>query len=485
MKEFNKEKFENKVFEYIKKYNLIKEREKVLIALSGGPDSLCLAQVLFNLKEKLNIGIYAAHINHNLRGEESDKDEKFVEKWCKERDIPCFVLSADIVKRSKEEKRGTEETARIVRYEFFEKVVKENHLDKIAIAHNKNDQGETVLFRMLRGSGSRGLNGMKPIRDKIYIRPLLGVERREIESYLKESNIDARIDKTNLETDYTRNKIRLELIPYIEENFNKDIINTLYNLSMTLSVDEDYLNLEAKKVFKEKVIVENSKANFNSKSKVVIDSTVFKEHKAISSRVIFLGLEEILGNRLNIEKKHIDEIIKLSANQSGKRVDITNDVVVVNNYSNIEIIRASKKIKEENNSEININTSELNEVKTIVFNNYEINLWKTINEKENHVDKIKRKEENLSQIDIDSLETFVIRSRRQGDIIKPLGMNGLKKIKNVFIDKKIEREKRDILPLFVKNANEVIFITGGIINEDVRIKSNTKAILNIKIRELS
>ena len=192
--------FKEKILETIKKYNLIQNGDKIIVGLSGGPDSISLINVLDEIRKdkttELKFDIIATHINHNIR-EEAKSDEDYVVKYCEERNIEVYVLSIDINKKAKEEKKGTEETGRNARYEFFEEVLIKTKSNKIATAHTANDNAETVLMNIIRGSGTSGLKGIRAIRENKFIRPLIETTREEIEEYCEENNLNPRIDKTN------------------------------------------------------------------------------------------------------------------------------------------------------------------------------------------------------------------------------------------------------------------------------------------------
>jgi tRNA(Ile)-lysidine synthetase-like protein len=240
------------VLNTINENNMFTSGDKVIVAVSGGPDSLCLLHILYKLKERLNISLYVAHVNHCLRGNESDEDEKFVKEFCKKINVEFRSIKVDINKVASKYNLSCETAGRKIRYEFFEELKSQFGAQKIAVAHNANDQAETVLMRIMRGTGLDGLTGIKPVRDDIFVRPLINTTRNEIEKYCEENGLKPRIDKTNYETIYSRNKIRLELIPYMEKNFNKDVIRSLNRLAQTIRVDNDYCNI---------VITRNNKTN--------------------------------------------------------------------------------------------------------------------------------------------------------------------------------------------------------------------------------
>lgn len=467
----------NEVLKFIEDNRLIEKNDRVLIAFSGGPDSLCLMELLYDLRETLEIEIQAAHINHNLRGKNSDLDQNFVEEYCRERNIKLHIISPDVEKEASIQGRGIEETARNIRYDFFERVAKEYSLNKIALAHNKNDQAETVLQRLFRGTGLRGLSGIRPMRDGKYIRPLLSTQRKDIEEYLLDRGMTGRIDESNLETDYSRNKVRLEVLPYIKKNFNEDIISSLYSLSETAALEDEFISLSANSFFEKHVSMRNGN--------LFIGKGLFLEQPAMINRVIMLALENQSGKTTNFEKKHVEDIFLLSKKQSGKRIDITNKIIAINSYGNIILTTRERDLinnsEDENpkfndKAEIKIGLMELeNSPASFIFNGYEV--WLEVRKNEGI------KTNDGSSIDCAGINEITLRNRREGDFIKPLGMEKRKKLKKFFIDRKIEKEVRDKLPLLTINENEVIYIPDGIINEDVRIKKTTDKILYINIKK--
>ena len=230
----------DKILQTIKKYNLIEKGDSIVIGVSGGPDSICLLNILNELKEELNFKIYVAHINHLIR-KEADEETEYVKSLCKNIGVECFTKKIDVVKIAKESKMGTEEAGRKIRYDFFEKVLKNTDSNKIATAHNNNDKVETIIMNILRGSGISGLKGIEAIRDQKYIRPLINTDRESIEKYCEENNLEPKIDETNKENIYTRNKVRNVVIPYIKKEFNQNIIKTINRLSIVATEENDYL----------------------------------------------------------------------------------------------------------------------------------------------------------------------------------------------------------------------------------------------------
>lgn len=312
------------VLNTIKKYNLIEEKDKIVIGVSGGPDSICLLYVLNEIKEELNFEICVAHINHKIR-KEADDETKYVQEFCKKMGVKCFTIKVDVIKKSQEQKKGTEETGREIRYEFFEKVLKETNSNKIATAHNNNDKIETIIMNILRGSGTFGLKGIEAKRDNKFIRPLIEISREEIEEYCKERKLEPKLDKSNLENIYTRNKIRNIVIPYIKNEFNPNIIKTINRLSEVITEENDYLDKITKQTFNEINIENNS--NYLQKEKqisennyIILDLKKFNNLElVIKRRLILYTINKVLRTTNGIEKINIDDIIKLCNNNIGNK----------------------------------------------------------------------------------------------------------------------------------------------------------------------
>ncbi len=302
------------VLNTIKKYNLIEQNDKIVCAVSGGPDSICMLDILRRIKEEnqINFDIIVCHINHLIR-EEATADEQYVENYCRKYDIPFFAKRVDVKKVAKNDKQGTEEAGRKVRYDFFQEVFEKENATKIAIAHNKNDKIETIIMNVFRGSGISGLRGIEPIRDNKFIRPLIETERINIEEYCKENNLNPRIDKTNFINDVTRNKIRNIVIPYIQKEFNPNFINTVDRLSEVITEEDEYMKKRTVEIYnkikirEQEGIIELNLKEFN------------KQEEVIRKRLILLAIINTIGNVQNIEKVNIEDIIKLCANNIGNK----------------------------------------------------------------------------------------------------------------------------------------------------------------------
>ncbi|MBE5821555.1 MAG: tRNA lysidine(34) synthetase TilS [Clostridiales bacterium] len=302
-----------KVLNTINKYNMItKEDKNILIAVSGGFDSTCLLYLLNELKTELNINLYVAHINHGLR-ENAILDEEFVKKTCCKLDIPFFVDKPNINEIAKIEKMSIEMAGRKARYEFFDKIAKENNCTKIALAHNANDNVETILLNLFRGSGLNGLKGIKKVRDNKYIRPLIEITRKEIDEWLKENNITARLDESNNESEYTRNKVRNELLPYIQKNFNENVIANINRMSDNITEDDEYINNVVEDLFNQNVI------NCENDSIVINGKKIINYEINIQKRLILKCIEKLNGTTMQIEQVHINDILKMINKNVGNK----------------------------------------------------------------------------------------------------------------------------------------------------------------------
>lgn len=447
----------DKVLNYIKQYSMIKNEDKIVVGFSGGPDSTALLHILIQLKNIFDIQVFAVHINHMIRDEEAFRDEEFSREFCKKFNIPFYSFRIDVLTLAKDKGLSSEEAGRLVRYECFEKVLKEVGGNKIALAHNKNDQAETMIMKFLRGAGLKGISGIKPVRGNI-IRPLLVCSREEIEDYCKKNNLNPVIDSTNKEAIYLRNKIRLELIPYIKENINENIIDNLFKASEILRDEDEYIEMETIKAY------ELVKANEG------ISISRFKEfHIAIQRRIIRKMIKDVKGDLNAIENIHVDDCLKLiEKGETGKKINLPQKLIAEISYDNFYV----KKEREKKDFE------------------YKIIIPGTVNIKELNLkissDLIKNEgtlKDNafIKYFDYDKIKgELVVRNRKEGDFIYPKGLNGKKKIKDLFIDNKIPKDKRDEIPL-VALGKEILWVYNIRDTKNYKIDENTKNVLKIKI----
>lgn len=311
------EDMEKAVLKTIKKYNLINANDKIVLGVSGGPDSLFMLNILNNLKEKLQFEIVVAHINHMIR-EEADSEEKFVKEFCEKINVDFYSKRIEVEKYANNNKIGLEEAGRKIRYDFFEEVLNQVGANKIAIAHNKNDKVETIVMHLLRGSGIVGMQGIQPNTNNHIIRPIIEIDRKDIEKYCDEKNLMPRIDKSNFDNTYTRNKIRNIVIPYIQQEFNPNFIDTMTRLSEVITEENVFLNELTKTHYKQILIEEKSE-------EIELDLKKFNQlDNILKKRIILYTISILRGSTQGIEKIHIEDIVKLCQNNIGNKFLIPN-----------------------------------------------------------------------------------------------------------------------------------------------------------------
>ncbi|MFA6047449.1 MAG: tRNA lysidine(34) synthetase TilS [Parcubacteria group bacterium] len=305
-------KVQNTIFQH----KIFERGSKIILAVSGGPDSTCILDIFSKLQKKYDLELIIAHVNYGLRGKDSDKDEKFVRDLAKKYGLKIKILKPGF------RKTPSEKELRDIRYDFFEKVRSENNFDLIAVAHNQDDQVETYLMRIIRGAGLQGLSAMQYKNEKV-IRPLLNIPRAEIEKYLKENKLKYRIDKTNLESKYLRNKIRNKLIPYLEKNFNPQIKKTIFSSIETIAEDLEYISQVSDRAY--------------AKNKELSVKKILDLPPAIQKRVILRAISDKKSGLKDIESAHIKELIKIIASNKNKR-----QVVL---FKGLKVTRQGDKLK--------------------------------------------------------------------------------------------------------------------------------------------
>ena len=346
------DKLEQNFLDTIKENNLINKGDVIVVGVSGGPDSITLLTCLNKYKDYLGIEIISAHINHLIR-KDSTEDEQYVENMCKNMGIKCYVKRADVEKIAKEQKKGSEEVGRKIRYDFFDEVARKENANKIAIAHNMKDNAETMLLNIIRGSGLTGLEGIQAEEYGKYIRPLINCTREEIEEYCEKNNLQPRIDSTNKENIYRRNIIRNKLLPQLQE-LNPNIVESLSNLSKIVKVQNMHIKNEVENIYNKIATEELNTNNLQNKN----DSSMTKAKNKVSNvtlgkielhllefQKLDLGLQQnlilytinkLFGNTKNIEKVNIDDIIIICRRNVGNKYICPN--------KNLKILIKNKKI---------------------------------------------------------------------------------------------------------------------------------------------
>ena len=413
----------------INEYSMLEAGDKVLCAVSGGADSICLLRVMLALKEEYNISLYVANVNHLIRGEEAEHDSNFVKTICEAEGVECFYREYDVPAISRQQKIGEEECGRKLRYEFFDEISEKLGGVKIATAHNLGDNAETVLFRLIRGSSSNGLGGIKNRRGNI-IRPLLDVSRDEIEKYLEENNFSWCEDSTNKLAIYSRNRLRLCVIPELEK-ISAGAEKKIVNAAKLLKEDNDFLS-DCAELIKEKCVFDD----------YIIIEPVLASHIALKRRVAAMVLD--LWSAKEITNEKIDSFLDFLLNENGKSFDINAQYYAEKAYDKVYLRKRGKE------AELFYT---LNETAEISRDNW------TIDVKISSAPP-KRNSNNIAVFDAEKLSfPLTVTYRKEGDKIAPKGMQGAKKLSDIFTDEKIERSLRDIIPV-IRKDNDILFICG-------------------------
>lgn len=456
----------NKIKSNIIKEKLINKGDNILIGLSGGPDSVFMFHILYKLQSELGFTVYASHINHMYREEAAEHDEQFVRDLCEKYNVKLFVLRKNAEIYARELKLTEEEAGRKLRYDFFYDNLNSIGGGKIAVAHNLNDQAETVLQRLIRGTGTDGLSAMSfENADTKVIRPILNISREDIENYLHENKLEYCTDYTNLLPIYGRNKIRLNLIPYLRDNYNPNIVNTLYRMSQVMSNDSKIIEKYTDMLYNQALI------EFTQKSMILNLNYIKTLEDYEIGRLLRKAISLYKGNTVNVENKHIEYGINLIRNSNtGKTIDITDGIVFTISYDKFII---SKKIETIGDFEYNITIGEstyISEIgKTVLLN---------IEDYSN-----KNKKNAQLYVDYDTIKGILrIRNKRNSDTMIPCGMNGSKKLKDIFIDNKVPKEDR-CKKLILTDDEKIIYLEDFRISNKCKTTEKTRRILTIRILE--
>ncbi len=432
------------IIDYIKKNKMIKPREIIGVACSGGRDSICLLHFLNSIKSELECEVVAVNVDHGIRPS-SAFDTEFVMQFCKENHIRAYKFKGEALKVAKEEKLTIEQAARKVRYGIFETVVQKGLVDKIALAHHMNDQAETVLLNILRGAGLSGARGMEPVRDGIYIRPFLTTPREEIMAYLDENTLNYVEDETNQDTTYTRNYIRNIVMPALRKKF-KGVDKNIVNFSTICAKDDNFIESQI-----------NMGAIIETKDYVKLPLTYFYQDEAIINRILRKVFSKFA--KQDIESKHINMVRSFALEaDNGNVISLPFKIKVSKEYEYVTIGHI-KRVEMVGQYPFRNGKLKIDDYGVIRTTSSKV---RTDGKMHQHI------------IDADKLpEGAVWRFREEGDTFAPLGLGGTKKLKEYFIDKKIPQRMRDSLPLLVI-GNRVLAVADIEIADEVKVTGETK-----------
>lgn len=449
-----RDEFLERVNKKIKKYKMLKLKDRVLVGVSGGPDSICLLQILNKLKAEYGLRLFAFHLNHKLRGKESDGDEKFVKQFCQSRKISCRVKRFAVREYAKKKKLSLEQAAREIRYKLLEQERKRLRCNKIALGHNANDNIETIIINLTRGTGLTGLCGIPPIRDRI-IRPLLETERKAILGYLKSDNITYRVDSSNVDWKIPRNFVRTKVLPQLQK-LNPNLIETTTKTVAILSGEENYLKDLTREIFKRIVLKK-------SKNGISIDNTMLLSYNLALRRRFLKFLMPALGY------DKIEKILEMSENKTVGTISLTKKLFANREYDRIYF---GKPVKRPVNRNISIPIG-----KSFAVGDMGIEIQTSLKPANLN---LANKDLNTEIFDYDKLTPpFYLRYRQPGDRFTPFG-GSEKKLKEVLIDDKIPARARARLPLFCDREG-ILWILGSRRAERARIKPETKKFLTVRI----
>jgi tRNA(Ile)-lysidine synthase len=459
-----------KIIDTINTYNLIEKGDNIVVGLSGGPDSVCLLHILYSLSGRFNTGIIAVHINHMLRGEESEGDERYVRELCSKLNVPLYVFRHDIKAVSVKKGISIEEAGREIRYSRFNHIAEKVGTAKIAVAHNRNDQAETVLFNLIRGTGLNGLKGMEYKSGRV-IRPLLDIGRKDIEAYCRENSLSPRIDSTNMESVYTRNKIRLDLIPYIDKLFNSNIIESISRMSLLIRDDYDYLEECVSKFY------EQCTTKFQDNAVWLNLKEFLKVHPALQKRLIRRAIKQVKGNLKDVESIHLESAQALCKDgKTGSQIHLPDNIRVLKSYETVKIFVYDNNIFQPV-FDLSLKMPGITDIEAL-----QASIKVSLKKRPLIIEDYRNMRYNslVQFFDYDNLGSELrVRNRRNGDRFKPYRSRGTKKLKEYFIDNKIPRGIRNTIPLIAK-GNEIVWVIGYRISDKFKVTENTKSILRVE-----
>ena len=470
--------FLRKVEQTIKKHQMLNRGDKVLIAVSGGPDSVTLLDVLFSLRHKYDLTLSVAHLNHMLRGKEAERDLCFVKELSGKLGLAFFSGKRNVRSFAKETHVSLEEAGRKLRYDLLQDVAKREGMNKVALGQTADDQAETVLIAFVRGSGLAGLSGIPPVRIlgrsgiKI-IRPLVEIFRIEIEKYLGEKKISSRLDASNLEPVYFRNKIRLELLPLIAHEYNPNMKSVLVRLAGILREDNRYLIEKTAELVPEMLAGDNEKIKINLKALKSVPI-------ALRQRLVREAVNQMSGNMRPLSVIHWERIRKLiGEGKTGAYVVVPDRVVVRKQYGNL-LLMCEKGERERSDLDYELEVPGKDYVPEIGLT---VDLCLLRKEEVSRLDNGPR----VACFDCDRVKLPLhMRFRKAGDRFSPLGVRGSKKLKDFFIDMKVPAPERDGVPLLLGNG-EIIWVMDpdehgwGRIGEKVKVTEKTARVLQVKV----
>jgi tRNA(Ile)-lysidine synthase len=455
---------------YIEKYQMLKQKDKVIVGVSGGADSVCLLFMLLELQKEMELQIVAVHVHHGLRGETADADEAYVRELCARHQVELQVYHEDVKAYARQEKLTLEEAGRNVRRKIFEKVMQECQGDRIALAHHQNDNVETLLWNLCRGCGLKGVSGIAPV-DGAYIRPLLGVSRKKIESYLEKRAIFYCTDETNEEDCYTRNRIRNTVIPYLEEQINEQAVAHMAETVDQMRELQEYVHQQTlhwleqctKEIPGYDGSAVSNRGNIDTRQNASANWLLVKEHyleipETLRSYVLQELLCRAAGHRKDIGSVHVRLLGELLEQQVGRQISLPYGLIAKRCYEGVLLTENPGETAETAENKIKVTFRQFDrEPGEIIFPESPYTKW----------------------FDCDIINSTVkIRHREPGDYITINKDGGTQKLKQYFINEKIPADLRDEIWL-AADGHHIMWIVGYRQNQMYQITADTRHILEI------
>lgn len=479
-----------KVIDFIRRYDMIITGDKVIAGISGGADSVCLFFVLLELKKEIGIELIAVHVNHGLRGEAADRDEEFVRNLCREYQVPLEVFAVNVESIAKKRKQSLEEAGRIVRREAFETTCRKYGGTKIALAHHQNDNAETLLMNLARGTGLKGLGGIRPVNGK-FIRPLLCLSRGEIEAFLAEKNQEFCTDATNADTEYTRNRLRHLVIPVLEQQVNSQAVRHMNETMEYMREIQDYMEVQTQ-------ILYDKCVSRTGDSACLIHKSGLENHPDILKKMVIRRcMEEISGQIQDLGHIHIQAVLELFQKQPGRKLDLPYSLNAVRGYEGVRISKAEMmrdRRKGEGAEHIGRAVSKVQESGGD-FAPVELKIPGETRVPEKNLticcnifpksDKFLADDipQNIytKWFDYDIIKrSLLIRTRQCGDSITIDKAGHKQKLKAWFINEKIPADMR-ASKLLIADGSQIVWIPGHRMSSAYQISGKTRQILQIKI----
>ncbi|MCR5666290.1 MAG: tRNA lysidine(34) synthetase TilS [Eubacterium sp.] len=451
---------------FIEKEKLIRPGEKVLAAVSGGADSVCLMLLLAQLQEELDFFLEVIHVEHGIRGEESLKDAQFVRMLSKEKGIPFHIVTVDAPAFAAQKRLGLEEAARILRHQALKETARNCGADKIAVAHHAGDQAETILFHLTRGSDVRGLRGMLPMRDNM-IRPLLGCSRQEVEQFLREEHQSYCTDATNDSDEYARNRIRLHVLPQLEK-VNKQAVRHIARAGESVREAQDYLEQQVMKAYE--TCFRRTGADCGRLDIKAFDGL----HEYLQSQVVYWIIAQLTGHEKDLTKAHVEAVLSLRNNQSGKSVLVYRRLRVTREYDALVFETGKKTDHDMEPMKLDISKDGF----CFLEDGRKLS-WRRFSYDARNM-RIP-KNQYTKWYDYDKINGgLFVRNRQESDYLVIDSQGHRKHLQDYFIDEKIPAAKRQVIPL-VAEGSHILWIIGYRGSELYRITPDTSNILEIVI----